>query len=174
MSSLTVTGHRKGTFVRAGIVVGIVAGTAFILTEMFFAHMLGNSLLTPLRLISTIVLGTQAMLRDYNAIASLAIGVLVHYALSILFGVISAAIFALVIRRGGGGAGPREFVVLGFLDGMVVWIVDFYLIAPRWFPQFAQLNPFWNGFVAHAIFGVVLGLGFAANANRRARAIVPH
>ncbi|MBC5821026.1 MAG: hypothetical protein GIX01_03445 [Candidatus Eremiobacteraeota bacterium] len=41
---------------------------------------------------------------------------------------------------------------------MVIWLVDFYAIAPALFPQFGMVDALWNGFVAHAIFGVVLGI----------------
>lgn len=125
---------------------------------MFFSHMLGNPYLSPLRLISTIVLGRPAAMPGYQAIpSSLVVGFVIHYLLSILLGIITTSIAVLLGRRAALGRG-WTFLILGVLGGLVIWVVDFYAIAPALFPQFGMVNPLWNGFVAHVIFGFVLGL----------------
>nr|MDQ6943708.1 hypothetical protein [Candidatus Eremiobacteraeota bacterium] len=113
--------------------------------------------LSPPRLISTIVLGQAAAMPGYQAVpSSLAIGFGIHYALSILFGIVTAWIAISVGRQA--VLGRRwSFVILGFIGGMVIWGINFYVIAPALFPQFGMVNVLWGGFVAHAIFGVVLG-----------------
>ncbi len=156
---VTETGRTlRGITLRDGIVGGIIAGTAFILAEMFFSQMLGEPFLSPLRLISTIVLGKAAAMPGYQAVpSSLAVGFVIHYVLSILFGVVTAWIAIGVGRHAVLGRG-WSFVILGFIGGMVIWGINFYVIAPALFPQFGMVNALWGGFVAHAIFGIVLGL----------------
>ncbi len=157
--AVTATSRRlHGITIRDGLVGGIIAGTAFILAEMFFSQMLGNPFFAPPRLISTIVLGKAAAMPGYQAVpSSVAVGFIIHYLLSIFFGIVTAWIAIRIGRHPVLGRG-WTFVILGFLAGMVIWGINFYVIAPALFPQFDMVNAFWGGFVAHAIFGVVLGL----------------
>lgn len=158
MAVPVATPRRGGLTIRDGITGGIIAGTAFILAEMFFSQMLGKPFLSPVRLISTIVLGPSAAMPGYQAIpSSVVVGFVIHYLLSILFGIVTTSIAMFLGRRAALGRG-WAFLILGLLGGLVIWVVDFYAIAPALFPQFGMVNPLWNGFVAHAIFGVVLGM----------------
>lgn len=156
-----VVDRRSSFGIGDGIWVGIVAGTAFILAEMFFSQMLGKPFLSPPRLISTIALGKAAAMPGYPATESLVVGFLIHYALSILFGIVSTLILGAIVARNTGFARTWTLVTLGSIGGWIVWLIDFYVIAPAIFPQFGMINPFWNGFVAHAIFGAVLGFALA-------------
>ena len=54
----------------AGIVAGIVAGVIFALAEKVMNAMLGEPFLGPLRLISSIGLGTQALSPGYSMAAA--------------------------------------------------------------------------------------------------------
>lgn len=139
----------------SGTVVGVVAGTAFILAEMFFNSMLGKPFFGPPRLIASIVMGKGVLMPGHGGIGVLIVGFIIHYLLSILFGIVSLGIIALILPA---AARAWTLLLLGFLAGLSLWGINFYVIAPYLFPQFDMVNAFWNGFMAHAIFGVILGL----------------
>ncbi|MBC5799214.1 MAG: hypothetical protein GIX03_02125 [Candidatus Eremiobacteraeota bacterium] len=106
MAASAVMPTRGGLTIRDGIVGGIIAGTAFILAEMFFSQMLGKPFLSPPRLISTIVLGQAAATPGYQAIpSSVIVGLVIHYLLSMLFGIITTSIawFSDDVRRSDAG-----------------------------------------------------------------------
>ncbi|MBI2919428.1 MAG: hypothetical protein HYY01_15755 [Chloroflexi bacterium] len=146
-----------------GIVGGIAAGLVFAVAEMFMNLALGEAFLGPVRMISSIVLGTGAIEPGYSLPTALVVGLGVHMALSALYGIIFAGGLALVRRI----TSPATYLVpYGAVFGLALWIVNFLLIAPVLFPQFATVNQLWNGFVAHTLFyGAVLG-GVVAWAKR--------
>ena len=84
-----------------GAVGGVAAGLVFAAVTMWFADSTGGKAEMPLRMISTIVQGDQAMAAGTT---SPALGAVVHLALSALFGIL----FALAVPRfrtnGDGGA----------------------------------------------------------------------
>jgi hypothetical protein len=75
-----------------GAVGGVLAGVVFAGVTMWFAHSTGGNADMPLAMMATIVQGDAAMAAGT---ASPTVGVLVHLALSALFG----AVFALAVPR---------------------------------------------------------------------------
>src|SRR5919109_3435511 len=75
-----------------GAVGGVAAGLVFVAVTMWFADSTGGKAELPLRMISTIVKGDQAMAAGTT---SPALGVAVHVVLSALFGMA----FALAVPR---------------------------------------------------------------------------
>jgi uncharacterized membrane protein YagU involved in acid resistance len=137
-----------------GIVGGIIAGIVFIAAEMAMSAFLGGRLFGPLRMISSIVLGTEALDPSYSFSAAMLTGAILHLLLSSLFGVI----FTEGVKLAGRETVSSTLIVYGFVFGSALWLVNFRVIAPALFPQFTQVNQFWNGFIAHSLFyGVILG-----------------
>lgn len=135
-----------------GAMFGVVAGVVFAAFEMMTsAALMGPAALwTPLRMIGAIALGRPALDPSYSlALAGFA-GLVVHVMLSVLYGMI----FAVVA----GGLKSRAWDIgLGALFGFVLWIVNFYVVAPRLFPWFLESSPTVQ-FIAHTFFfGAVLG-----------------
>lgn len=140
-----------------GVVMGLLAGMAFILFELIMAAIIGPSAVMVLRAISAIVLGPGALEPSVNVGAAVVIGLIVHFVLSAVFGLIfSMVVWAVPSLISSDG------VLLGAaaIYGLVLWIVNFYVIAPRAFPWFTEANPVVQ-FFAHILFyGGVLGLLF--------------
>jgi len=137
-----------------GIAGGIIAGAVFIVAEMVMNGLLGKPFFGPLRMISSIVLGREALNPSYSFAAAMLAGLVIHFVLAALFGLI----FTVILNMANATREMGALLIYGLVYGVALWLVNFWLIAPTVFPQFTQINPFWNGFVAHALFyGVVLG-----------------
>jgi len=135
-----------------GAIAGIVAGLVFAAFEMMAsAFMMGaEAFFMPLRMIGAIVLGPEALDPGYSLLAAGVAGVMVHMMLSIIYGVIFGEI-ATILR------GPAAFIGAGGIFGLVLWLVNFYVIAPFAFPWFLDSNPLVQ-FIGHTFFfGMVLG-----------------
>ena len=154
---------RLGTIVATGIVAGIV----FAAFEMFAAAMLmgPDAAVMPLRMIGAMVLGEQALDPGYPLLTAAMTGVVVHVILSIIFTGIFAAIAAPILAATGLGITSGTLAVAGTAFGIVLWLVNFYLVAPAagwtWFPE--RTDPVVQ-FLAHAFFfgctaGWMLGRG---------------
>lgn len=135
-----------------GVVGGIAAGIVFAMFEMVAsAAVMGmNAFFMPLRMIGAILLGPGALDPSYSIWTAGAAGVMVHMTLSVMYGVL----FAVIL---GGLRSATWDIVLGGAYGLALWIINFYVIAPRAFPWFLEANPVVQ-FLGHTIFfGAVLG-----------------
>lgn len=139
-----------------GAAEGVLAGIVFAAAEMLMNLALGESVFGPLRLIASVVLGREALRPDFPLMTAAFTGVVVHLLFSILFGIIFLYLLkALRVSR----PTTSRLLVYGSIYGFVLWLINFYVIAPMAFPQFLQANQFWNGFIAHTFFyGAFLGL----------------
>jgi hypothetical protein len=137
-----------------GAILGTIAGVAFIVFEMALSVVLAGDAVAPLRMIAAILLGPAALTDAVTPYGLVIIGLMVHFFLAALFG----ALFALPTLPYAGHRGRAGLtVVLGIAFGLVLWGIDFYLIAPALFPWFTHANP-WVQIVAHGLFfGAVLG-----------------
>ena len=138
---------------RQGALWGIVAGLLTAAFEMMAsAFLMGiGAFFMPLRMIGAIVLGPAALDPGYSLLTAGSVGVIVHMMLSIVYGMVFGALVASTLR------GPAAVVGLGSLFGLVLWLVNFYVIAPMAFPWFLEASPIVQ-FIAHTFFfGTVLG-----------------
>ena len=146
-----------------GILAGLGAGSIFIVAELIMSVALDKPILDPLRIISTMLLGRQALDPSYSFANAIVVGLILNILLSGLFGLI----FAFILLASNAPTANGWGIALGFFYGTALWLVNFCVIAPEVFPQFSQLNQFWNGFVAHSVFyGAVLGLFMALSHSR--------
>lgn len=149
-----------GSLLLHSIVGGIVAGVVFIVAEMVMALVMGGALVDPLRLIGTIVFGAEARSPTYPLATAVISGAIVHLVLSAIYGVIFVY---LLVALGQRHASAPLLLLYGSLFGFALWIVNFLIIAPIFWPQFTTVDQFWNGFVAYTFFyGTVIG-GYAAS-----------
>lgn len=147
---------------------GVVAGVVFAMFEMMMAAILNGSsaFFMPLRMIGAMVLGKDALSPDSSLFTAGITGAIVHMVLSAMFGIVFGLAVALIPTL---GRSTASLVGSASVYGLVIWIANFYVIAPiagwDWFPQET------NGtvqFFAHVIFfGSVLGVWLD-----RARALI--
>ena len=137
------------------VVIGIVAALVFAAFEMVVAalQMGVDAAAMPLRMIGAMVLGADALEPTYPLVNAAAAGVIVHLVLSIVFTAIFAAIAPSVLTAFGVSATSGSFAVAGAAFGIVLWLVNFFVVAPAagwtWFPE--RTDPIVQ-LVAHAVF----------------------
>jgi uncharacterized membrane protein YagU involved in acid resistance len=141
--------------------MGILAGIVFMVFEMVVAGIMESNPFAPPRMISAIALGDEAlpMMPMIGLAAALPVAMIIHFILSAIyggiFGAIAASIRALHTNR---------WVLIGAATafGLLLWLVNFYVIAPVLFPWFLMASPVVQ-FLAHTFFyGTALGLLLAA------------
>jgi hypothetical protein len=145
-----------------GAVGGIVAGIPFAVITMWFASTTGGGWLAPLNLISTIVLGADAL---EAGTAQPWVGVVVHMVLSAIIGMVFA-LFAPALRTNGAVA------LAGTAYGALIYVVNFLIVGNTVLPQFQMPNqPF--ELVMHIVFGTLLSFFFYSSGVRRAEPFLP-
>lgn len=131
---------------RAVLIAAFIAGTAFLLVNLALTNMLYeiNPALS-LRYIASLVMGESVLMADDTA--SLIVGVLVHYGLSLLF----TLVIAVVVHRWGLLVG----IIGGGVLGVAIYAINLYTftLAFPWF--FAMNGTVWV--LSHLFFGMVAG-----------------
>ena len=161
MATASMTGVHPdtGRWAKRGMVGGIVAGITFAMFEMVMVALMNgaDAFFMPLRMIGAMVLGSEALAPGYSLATAALAGAVVHMVMSgifgMTFGLIASLVPALARSRG-------ALVVAASLFGLILWLVDFYVIAPAagwdWFPNGTNETV---QFLAHTVFfGTVLGL----------------
>jgi uncharacterized membrane protein YagU involved in acid resistance len=144
-----------------GALGGVLAGLVFVGVTMWFADSTGGTPDMPLRMISTIVKGDQAMAAGTT---SPALGVAVHVVLSALFGMA----FALAVPR---FRTNGTVALAGTAYGLLLYVVNFLVLTPLVFTTFRMANqPF--EVVAHLVFGTLLSFAFFGSGVRRGEPVL--
>ncbi len=169
-ATLDVRATATATWVRVGVIGGIVAGIAFAMFEMVMAAVLNGSdaFFMPLRMIGGIGLGASALDPSTSLLAAGAAGLAIHMVLSMMYGLVVAGVLAQV---GTLARSTASILMVSSLAGLALWIVNFFVLAGlfgwSWFPASQNVAV---QFVAHTfMFGTVLGLVLDRFAFRTAR-----
>jgi uncharacterized membrane protein YagU involved in acid resistance len=144
-----------------GAIGGVVAGMVFAGVTMWFADSTGGKAEMPLRMISTIVKGDQAMAAGTT---DPAVGVVVHVLLSALFGMV----FALAVGR---FRTNGTVAVAGTAYGLLLYVVNFLVLTPLAFTTFRDANQPFEVF-AHLVFGTLLSFAFFGSGARRGEPVL--
>ena len=170
MSEARLGGSAQDAWIGKAMLIGFVAGLVFIVFEVAVATVVGAGPLGPLRMIGAILLGQGALqevssplpefgkgllLRLGNPMSVAGVGILVHFLLSAVYGgTFGAATWLLrPLSRS-----RVALVASATAFGVLLWLINFYVIAPFAFPWFTMANPIVQ-FLAHALFfGTALGL----------------
>lgn len=159
----TLAWHLGDLFTR-GAVAGIAAGFVFLLANMAYATTQGKPSVAPFMDISTIFHGTDEPASMTPTVDMLATGAVVHFTLSIVFGVV----FALLVGTFSPLVG--NWLVLaaaGVVYGLALYVVNFQILGNtifEWFTNPQGPNQGFEVFI-HAVFGLLLVpffLGFVA------------
>lgn len=138
-----------------GAIAGVVAGLVFLVLNMWYASSVGGSETQPLHLISTLLLGPEALGDGSNAL----LGLVIHVGLSALFGIAFSFLAPLMRNNGAIAAG-------GALFGLALYIINFGIIAQTTLTQFQAPNDPVE-LMAHLIYGLILGMAFYSTGVRR-------
>lgn len=159
---------RDAHFWRHAILAGLIGGAVFMMAEMLLVMLIGESPWAPPRMIAAMVLGPD-VLPPQGALAGFDIGILmvammVHFPLSIVYGLLIGALVQRTTMRSYAGALSE-----GAGIGLLIYLVNFYFIASFAFEWFAMARN-WVSLVTHMMFGVVTAWAFLALAEPQPRA----
>ncbi|CAB3807528.1 hypothetical protein LMG28688_06564 [Paraburkholderia caffeinitolerans] len=134
----------------AALIGGCVAGAVFLVIELFAMRVMGQNVWAPLRMTAAIVMGRDVLAQPAAFSAAVMLGgLVVHFALSILFAVILAVIMAPFSLDSSVGMAS----LVGAVFGVLLYVINFYGMT-QWFPWFADARG-WVGFLNHIVFGLV-------------------
>lgn len=146
------------TWAGIGALAGVLAGLVFALFQVIMGAVgLGTPLGELTEMVEGVTFGGVPATTGAPAIAApeIAIAGLTHLVLSAIYGAILGAVASKV-----GALRNNRIALVGAATvfGLLIWIVNFFVIAPVAFPWFAQTNGVVQ-FFAHTLFyGTVLGL----------------
>lgn len=157
--------HEFFSMLWIGIEGGLVAGAFLAVFEIIVATMFMERLVTPFRLAASILEGQVALLPTTSAPNVILIGLISHFAIAAFWGGIFG-IFARSVRK---SCRAGLCVMLGIVYGLIVWFIDFYILAPIFWPWFMNLIPIIQA-VLHALaYGLPLGMIVGSAAHLRTR-----
>ncbi len=145
--------------VKEGLGFGLLAGIFLGVMEVVGSTIMGNPPLMPVRMFASVVLGETALMQTPAATA-IPIGVIVHLALSAMFGVIYGLASSRLSTATETSYGRQAAIGLGF--GAMLWLVDFQIIGRIAFPWFLNAPQFLQMAMHAMFFGLPLGLMYAA------------
>lgn len=132
---------------RAAVIAGLVAGLVFLLVQMIGQAMIvGGSVWLFPRYVAAMVMGESVLLGDAS-LAVILVGLLVHFVLALIFGLILAAIiheWELLVG-----------IIVGALFGLALYAINYYTMN-RFFPWFYPIRN-WLDITAHILFGLTAG-----------------
>jgi|SRR6266508_1754830 len=156
MSITTVQARVSASELVRGAVGGLVAGVLFAVATMWFVTSIEQPARMPLLMISTIVLGDDAMA---SGEANEPVGLAVHMVLSITFGVVFAFVASRLRTNG-------AVMLAGLAYGALLYLLNFQILARVAFTTFKMANqPF--ELLVHIVFGALLALAFYSSGVRR-------
>ncbi|HET9886708.1 MAG TPA: hypothetical protein VFR10_04285 [bacterium] len=136
-----------------GISGGILAGISFAVAQAAMSGAQGRPVLEPLQLAGSLIVEPMGIVPGSISLAT--IGLFVHFVISSVYGIVFLFLHWELKRH---NESTERLILDGAIFGLMIWMVHFFWIAPRAYPQFLTLDLVWNGLVAHAFFfGGVLG-----------------
>ncbi|MFC5520364.1 hypothetical protein [Polaromonas jejuensis] len=137
----------------AAAVAGLAAGAILMVLELFWSTLASSgSPWAASHMIAAIVMGPGVLQSSDFSLQIVAVALVAHYVLGIVFGLVLAAIIA-PFR---GDSGVAVVALAGAVFGAVLYLLNFYGMV-HFFPWFAE----WRGaatLVIHLIFGVAAAL----------------
>lgn len=133
-----------------GALSGILAGSVMLLVASFIAARTMGEWTQPLKLLGATFFGPQALAYGPISIAAIAGGIL-HYALSILYGVT----FAQLVNE---KSGKTALIILGLVTSFIIWIFGCKLFMPSVNPTLAYVLSTPVSLLLHFSFGLSFGI----------------
>jgi hypothetical protein len=135
----------------AGAVGGLVAGIVMAMWSMIVLWLIGEGFWTPLNLIAHTFWRDAPVGATFSA-GAMILGAIVHMMMSIILGIV----YAWWAERS--RSGPPLIVAGAVVYGVVVWLVNQYVLWPLIDSVAANAFTPWVFGVGHVMYGLVLGL----------------
>jgi hypothetical protein len=135
-----------------GLIGGIVGGIAVSLVMLAGALGQKHDVWQPLKGASVPFLGDRAMAPGFDMTA-VVVGVLSHFAVSIVWGILFGLLFY--------GLSKGATILAGAVWGIVVWLGMYYVLLPLiGLGKMAAGAPLGFAIIGHVIFGLAVAIGF--------------
>lgn len=155
----------RGRALGGGVVAGVIGGVVIALVMLVAALAKGQDIWPGFKGAAAPFIGERAMQPGFDA-GAVVLGVVCHFAVSIVWGVLFAAVFY--------GLSRGATVAAGVLWGVVVWLGMFYIVLPiAGLPQVARSEPIAMAIISHVIFGLSVAIGFLPFQHPRPHAAPP-
>jgi hypothetical protein len=141
----------RGQALGGGVVAGIIGGVVLAIMLAIGALAKRQDLWPVFKAAAAPFLKERAFQPGFDGPAIL-LGVICHFAVSIVWGVLFAVIFFGLPR------GPT--VVWGLVWGFVVWLVMYYVVMPIAGLPLTATEPSELPIISHVFFGLAVALGF--------------
>ncbi len=149
---------RATTDWKAGALAGLIAGVVFLMLEMALVWMVqGMSPWGPPYMMAAMVLGADVLPAmgtwapfDLKIVM---IAMMIHFPMALILGLLGAWLihrFELAVA-----------VMIGAAFGLAIYLVNFYIVAPMFFPWF-EMGRNWIGAFSHIMFGAVIAVSYIA------------
>jgi hypothetical protein len=146
------TNPRPGHALGGGVVAGIVGGAVIALAMLLAALLKQQDIWLGLKGAAVPFLGDRALQPGFDP-GAVAVGVASHFAVSIVWGVMFAAIFF--------GLSRGATIMAGAIWGLIAWFVMSYVVLPlAGLEQMARQTPVGTAILSHLMFGLTVGVGF--------------
>ncbi|MDB5762130.1 MAG: hypothetical protein JWQ21_1125 [Herminiimonas sp.] len=137
----------------AAAVSGFAAGAVLMVLELLWSTMvLGISPWGTSHMIASIVMGRDALQATEFSFSVVAMALIIHYVLGIIFGMVLATIIAAFHLDSSVGM----VLLTGAVFGLALYLFNFYGMA-QFFSWFAGMRT-WSTLAAHLIFGMTAGI----------------
>jgi hypothetical protein len=135
-----------------GVVAGVIGGVVIAVVMLIAALSRHQDIWIGMKGAAAPFLGERAMRPGFDP-GAVALGVLCHFAVSIVWGVLFSVFFY--------GLSRGATVVAGALWGIIVWFSMYYLVLPIvGLEQMANAAPAGMAILSHLLFGLAVGIGF--------------
>jgi hypothetical protein len=146
--------------VRHGTLAGLIAGLGLGCVAIVASTALRGDPGLPFDFATAIVVGPEALAPTFPVAASLALGMVIHALLSVLFGVTFLGALALTFQL---SARPGLLLVYGVVFALAVWEVNFMAVLPVIAPglrgRIDLATQLWNGLLSYClIYGPLLAV----------------
>ena len=148
-------------YVKAGLIGGLASGLIFLALQVVLSATV--DVLAPFRTLASLFLAEAAMSESAPVVTAALVGLLDNALVSAFWGLV----FGLALSCGKRGWTAGAVVTLGMLFGAVVWVVDFYIFAPLFWPWIQGASSVFQ-FVGHVFFfGLPLGVWVSWHTSER-------
>jgi hypothetical protein len=146
--------------VRHGTLAGLIAGLGLGFVAIVASTLLRGDPWLPFDFATAIVVGPEALAPTFPVAASLALGMVIHTLLSVLFGVTFLGALALTFQL---SARPGLLLVYGVVFALAVWEVNFMAVLPVIAPglrgRIDLATQLWNGLLSYSlVYGPLLAV----------------
>lgn len=145
-------------YVVVGMIIGIMGALASFLFNVMGSMFINQDPMMLIRVFGTLFRGREALVTDDQNFIMLVL--MVHFTV----GAVGGAVYHVFVNQRCADCPYRHKIFLGAGWGLIIWVVNFYLILSWLQPMrvgealILRMIPFWVAALTHVVYGLTLGL----------------